>query len=203
MPCGPCGHGNIGLPIVRSTRPSATACITSPPSSGPMEVGGRCGSATRISPARRTRFTAPPRCSWPIAISIKSKAPRPSAAWSGCRPPWIPAGAGAAAGQGESRGPSSVEETALAVEALLAAPSDPRRQAGAGSRAAMARPGGRGVASSPGRRHRPAPGPTVVLRKGLSAGLHRFGVGAGREAAFAAGVMYNIMGRRIEPAPHS
>ena len=29
---------------------------------------------------------------------------------------------------GESRGPSSVEETALAVEALLAAPSDPRRQ---------------------------------------------------------------------------
>ena len=30
--------------------------------------------------------------------------------------------------QGEPRGPSSVEETALAVEALLAAPSDPRRQ---------------------------------------------------------------------------
>jgi squalene-hopene/tetraprenyl-beta-curcumene cyclase len=29
---------------------------------------------------------------------------------------------------GESRSPSSVEETALAVEALLAAPSDPQRQ---------------------------------------------------------------------------
>ena len=46
----------------------------------------------------------------------------------------ILAGAGAAAGtsgttwSATSRGPSSVEETALAVEALLAAPSDPRRQ---------------------------------------------------------------------------
>ena len=37
-------------------------------------------------------------------------------------------GGGHGAAVGESRGPSSVEETALAVEALLAAPSDPRRQ---------------------------------------------------------------------------
>ena len=37
-------------------------------------------------------------------------------------------GGGWGGGQGESRGPSSVEETALAVEALLAAPGDPRRQ---------------------------------------------------------------------------
>ena len=39
-----------------------------------------------------------------------------------------PGGGWGGGGQGESRGPSSVEETALAVEALLAAPSDPRRQ---------------------------------------------------------------------------
>ena len=39
-------------------------------------------------------------------------------------------GGGWGGGQGESRGPSSVEETALAVEALLAAPSDPRPASG-------------------------------------------------------------------------
>jgi squalene-hopene/tetraprenyl-beta-curcumene cyclase len=37
-------------------------------------------------------------------------------------------GGGWGGGQGQSRGPASVEETALAVEALLAAPSDPQRQ---------------------------------------------------------------------------
>lgn len=37
-------------------------------------------------------------------------------------------GGGWGGGQGESRGPSSIEETALAVEALLAAPGDPKRQ---------------------------------------------------------------------------
>jgi squalene-hopene/tetraprenyl-beta-curcumene cyclase len=37
-------------------------------------------------------------------------------------------GGGWGGGQGDSRGGSSVEETALAVEALLAAPGDPRRQ---------------------------------------------------------------------------
>jgi squalene-hopene/tetraprenyl-beta-curcumene cyclase len=37
-------------------------------------------------------------------------------------------GGGWGGGQGKSRGPSSVEETALAVDALLAAPSDSRRQ---------------------------------------------------------------------------
>jgi squalene-hopene/tetraprenyl-beta-curcumene cyclase len=36
-------------------------------------------------------------------------------------------GGGWGGGQGESRGPSSVEETAMAVEALLAAPNDPRQ----------------------------------------------------------------------------
>jgi len=36
-------------------------------------------------------------------------------------------GGGWGGGQGESRGASSIEETALAVEALLAAPSDPRQ----------------------------------------------------------------------------
>ena len=90
---------------------------------------------------------------------------------------------------GPSRGPSSIEETALAVEALHAA-ERPTPAAGAGSRAAMARAGGRGVASSPGGDYRPAPGPAVVFREGLSAGLHGFGVGAGREAAFATGVGY-------------
>ncbi len=38
-----------------------------------------------------------------------------------------PGGGWGGGGQGESRGPSSIEETALAVETLLAAPSDPGR----------------------------------------------------------------------------
>ncbi len=182
MPCGPCGRGNIGLPIVRSTRPYAAACITSPRSSGPMEAGGRCGSATRISPTRRTRFTAHPRCSWPIAISIKSKAPGPDAAWTGWRPPLILAGAGAA---GRA---SPAAHRASKRRPWRSRPCLPRRAIRGGRPVleaglqwlvrAVA-----GVASSPSCRYRPAPGPIVVLRKGLSAGLHRFGVRAGREAA--------------------
>src|SRR5208337_1849341 len=62
--------------------------------------------------------------------------------------------------------------------------------ASSGSRVAMACPGGRGVASSPDRRHRPAPSPTVVLREGLSVGLHGFRIRAGRETAFATSVGY-------------
>jgi squalene-hopene/tetraprenyl-beta-curcumene cyclase len=38
-------------------------------------------------------------------------------------------GGGWGGGMGDSRGPSTIEETALAVEALLAGPSDPQRQA--------------------------------------------------------------------------
>ena len=84
----------LGLRTVRSTMPFAAACITSPPSNGPMVVGGRCGLAIQIFPARKTRFTALARSLLAYRDLDRVESPRPNAAWSGWLLRSIPAGDG-------------------------------------------------------------------------------------------------------------
>ena len=192
-PCGPCGRGNIGLRIARIDEAIRRG----------MQLPGRPAAVRWKLAAAVVRQSEFSRRGEPdlrhlagapgvSAISIKSKVRGPA------RLEWLAAAVDPGGGWGGGghhvlmvarvRGPSSVEETALAVEALLAAPGDPP----------TAPCWKRGWNGSSGRSRsraivRPPPsactGAAVVFRKGLSAGLHGFGVRAGGKTPAAIGLI--------------
>ena len=130
---GPARRGGRRLPrrrrIDAADRPRGSAYLR-PAAAAPTAAGCRSGSATSTTRPRRTRCTAPPGCCWPIATwaLIGEPAARRALALAGRATQTPTAAGGDPADRGSGRGLSSVEETALAVEALLAADDDPALQ---------------------------------------------------------------------------
>ena len=90
-------------------------------------IGPRCGSVANIAPTKTTRFTAPAGCCWPIGIWGNSTPRRPAVAWRGWSQVKTLTGVGARGPPRQTPGkpaPSTVEETAIALQVLLAAADD-------------------------------------------------------------------------------
>ena len=127
MPCGPCGPGNIGLrdrsidEAIRRGMDYLAAQQRSDGSWRPLWFGNP-NFPDEENPIYGTSQVL---LAYRDLDQIESPPAQRGLEWLAAA---VDPGGGWGGGQGESRGPSSVEETALAVEALLAAPSDPRRQ---------------------------------------------------------------------------